>query len=205
MLLGRVLCLVATTSVCVACKPKDEGHAIDEKVRASVARIEKRLEEPVPATPSPPGTGVRRELVVNLRRQNFEDCMWLAHIDGASTVVRDAALLARYKRLCEHDMQVSTLRQLADLAEAARKANPTADMLPDCAASDVLISSDELKKYKTADSESEALEARFTAACAPAPADSAPAGSAPPGSAASGSAPSGSAPLGTAAVGSAAP
>jgi hypothetical protein len=195
MLHGRALLGLV---VLAACTSKDHARSVDAEVKTAVAHLEKTLATPLPTGPRDPNTRSIRELVIEARRSNTEDCMWLAHIDGATTVVRDATLLAAYTRMCNHDVQLVMLRQLASAAEAARKANPTGEILPDCDATEVFIATDELTKHKTADAESAALEARFTAACAPAPADSAAAGSAPTGSAAA------SAPTGSGAVGSAA-
>jgi hypothetical protein len=173
MLHGRaVVGLLVLVAASVACKPADNAHAVDDKVKAAAEHIEKELAN----------VHSSRELIIEARRRNTEDCMWLAHIDGARTVVRDAALLARYTRLCNHDIQLSMLRQLAEAAEAARKADPSGEMLPDCNATELFIATDELRKAKTADAESQALEARFTAACAPSPAGSAATGSAATGS-----------------------
>jgi hypothetical protein len=182
---GRALVgLLVLVAAPIACKPTDNAHAVDDKVKAAAEHIDKELATPLPSGPRDPNMRSTRELIIQARRRNTENCMWLAHVDGARTVVRDAALLARYTRLCTHDIQLSMLRQLAEAAEAARKANPTGEMLPDCNATELFIATDELKTYKTADAESAALEARFTAACAPSPAGSAANGSAATGSAA---------------------
>jgi hypothetical protein len=170
-------------TLATSCKHKDNARELDGDVKPAVARLEKRLATPLPVTAGGP-SAVRREQMISARRSSNEDCMWLAHIDGANTVVRDASLLATYTRICNHDVQLWMLHQLADAAEAARKAAPAADMLPECDATDLFIATDELKKNKTADAESAALEARFTAACAPSPSGSAATGSAASGSAA---------------------
>jgi hypothetical protein len=187
MLLGRVLLGLLVLAAPVACRSRNHPRSVDREVKAAAEHLENTLATPVPTGPRDPDARSIRESLSEARRSNTEDCMWLARIDGATTVVRDAALLAAYTRMCTHDQQLVTLRQVVSAAEAARNANPDGEMLADCDATELFIASDELKKYKTADAESAALEARFTAACAPAPASSAATGAAT-GSAATGSA-----------------
>lgn len=192
MVHGRALILLLMASTAGACKSKDTPRSLDTDVTSAIGRIERRLATPLPVAIPNDDPRLRRELMIQTRRSTFEDCMYLAHLDGTTTVVRDAALLATYTRLCNHDIQIWMLQRLAETAEAARKAKPDAETLPDCDLTDLLIATDELKKNKTADAESAALEARFTAACAPAP-GSAGTGSATAGSAAAASAAAGSA------------
>ncbi len=137
-----LLCVVLLT---MACGHKRDGAAdfLEEGARKDLPTIKQQIAD-----------GKAKDAI-------FECAANLANV----AKLEDEALAKDLHDTCEHDVPLARVKAATELAEAARKAKPDAEVLSDCFSAEYEGGLDDLVKAKREDGASKALVARFHAAC----------------------------------------